>query len=59
LFLESGWTQTEIASWVGKSQFWVSCRLKFARFLIISDGYKTDTADLTERRWAAGNDTFK
>jgi len=43
LFVSSGWTQQELAEFVGKSQFWVSKRLLFGRFLgFISTGYKTE-----------------
>jgi len=33
LFVECHWTQEAIAARMGQSQQWVSCRLRFGRFL--------------------------
>ena len=50
LFYRSGWTQEQLATAEGKSQFWVSKRVLFGKFLaFISTGYIPRTC--TERRF--------
>jgi transcriptional regulator with XRE-family HTH domain len=54
LFAESGWTQEELADKEGKTQGWISQRLKFAAFLaFITDGNNPPEIppDLSERRF--------
>ena len=52
LFARSGWTQEELGKKEGKSQDWISLRLRFGRFLnFTTTVVKTDPlpANLTER----------
>lgn len=56
LFARSGWTQEKLAEKEGKSQFWVSKRLLFGRFLsFIANAIKPENLprNLTEGRFRA------
>jgi hypothetical protein len=54
LFYESGWTQDQLAAEEGKSQQWVSYRLRFGAFLAFTTSggnHGIPPANLTERRF--------